>query len=278
MAGARYIILGENHDNADHHRLQADMLRRLVKAGRRPAVGFEMLDLDDEPTIAQHLAMAPRDAKGLGDALNWGKRGWPDWRYYQPIAQIALNAGLPIFAANLRRSTTRILRRQGIEGLPSELVHELGLDRPLPPDLRKRMANDIRQAHCGYALKDYLENMIAIQRARDTRMAERMIETGRGDGSVLVAGAGHGRTDYGVPAHLRAMGGDRSIFSLAFMEVQDGQSSPKEFAAGYEGGHLPFDYIWFTPRRNSQNPCDEFKNQLERLRETDQKSRKEDRP
>ena len=35
-AGARLVLLGEIHDNADHHRLQAEVLAALLKAGRTP--------------------------------------------------------------------------------------------------------------------------------------------------------------------------------------------------------------------------------------------------
>src|SRR3954465_13282726 len=43
LAATRFVLLGERHDNPDHHRLQARALSELVKAGRRPAVVFEML-------------------------------------------------------------------------------------------------------------------------------------------------------------------------------------------------------------------------------------------
>src|SRR5262245_26202422 len=40
---ARFVLLGEKHDNADHHRLQAWALQQLFASGRRPAVALEML-------------------------------------------------------------------------------------------------------------------------------------------------------------------------------------------------------------------------------------------
>src|SRR5262245_46508433 len=35
---ANFVMLGEIHNNADHHRMQARMVEALVRAGRRPAV------------------------------------------------------------------------------------------------------------------------------------------------------------------------------------------------------------------------------------------------
>src|ERR687898_3312211 len=62
LARADFVLLGERHDNPDHHMLQAQVLRSLIAVGRHPAVGFEMLGLDDTSIIAGHLAVAPNDA------------------------------------------------------------------------------------------------------------------------------------------------------------------------------------------------------------------------
>ena len=94
LARADFVLLGERHDNPDHHQLQAEVVRGLIALGRRPAVGFEMFSLDDAGAIAKHLALAPNDAAGLGRAVNWDKSGWPDWAMYQPIVEAALAAKL----------------------------------------------------------------------------------------------------------------------------------------------------------------------------------------
>ena len=266
LARARFVLLGENHDNPDHHRLQAELLHQLIDVGRRPAVGFEMLNIDDASAIAKHLATAPKNAAGLGDAVGWNQRGWPDWTFYQPIAQVALEAGLPIVGLNLRRSTVETLRRDGVAGLERSVVRQLDLDRPVPPNIGRKMADEIRNTHCGYALEDRLENMIIIQRARDARMADRMITAGRHDGMVLVVGAGHTRTDYGIPTHLRTNAREQTLVSLAFLEVQVGTNVPEAYAVGFARDMLPFDYVWFTPRRANLDPCEEFKTQLKRLK------------
>ena len=52
LARADFLLLGERHDNPDHHLLQAEVLRSLITVGRRPAVGFEMFGLDDATALA----------------------------------------------------------------------------------------------------------------------------------------------------------------------------------------------------------------------------------
>src|SRR5439155_748440 len=118
--------------NPDHHVLQAKLLRAMVEAGRRPAVGFEMLATDDAPAIVRYLARSPKDAAGLGDAVNWSRSGWPEWRFYQPIAQVALDASVPIVATNLSRAATDAVRRNGLPGLGPPLMSQLRLAEPTP--------------------------------------------------------------------------------------------------------------------------------------------------
>src|SRR4029434_10993771 len=65
LVASRYVLLGERHDNPDHHVLQAKLIRAMVEAGRRPAVGFEMLATDDAPAVVRYLARRPQDGARL---------------------------------------------------------------------------------------------------------------------------------------------------------------------------------------------------------------------
>jgi len=262
LARGRFVLLGEQHDNADHHRLQARLVRELVMAGRRPAVLLEMLDADQAPALARFLASHPTDAAGLDAAVDWKASGWPDWAWYRPIADAALAARLPIVAANLSRATTRSLARQGMGALdPGELA-ALGLDRPLSPVIETRMADEVREAHCGTVSEPTVSRMVLVQRARDAIMGARMVEAGREDGAVLIAGFGHARIDRGVPAQLARQAPGPSVVSLALLEVSAGLVEPGAYAAMFDGGILPFDYVWFTPRVDDIDPCEKFKEQL----------------
>lgn len=265
LARADFLLLGEKHDNPDHHRLQAEVLRSVIAAGRRPAVGFEMFSLDEAAAIAKHLARAPNDAAGLGSAVNWDKSGWPAWAMYQPIAAAALAAKLPIVAANLSAAAARKISREGAALDPSQR-RELGLDRPLPDAILARMANDIRSSHCGYGTEQGVNAMVTVQRARDAHMAHRLVAGATADGAVLIAGSGHARSDYGVPIYLAATVPGKRVVSIAFIEVEESKHEPLEYAQPSPGSPAPFDYLWFTPRVDDEAPCEKFKAQLERMK------------
>jgi uncharacterized iron-regulated protein len=255
LAPATFVLLGERHDNPDHHRLQAWVVRGLIAAGRRPAVAFEMFETTDAPAIARHLAAHPRDAAGLAAVVNWERSGWPPWSMYEPIAAAALEVGLPIVAANLPRASARALVRHGVDALAPAEAARLGLDRPLPPAVQAAMLAEMREAHCGRVPAALLDGMVLAQRARDAHMAERLAEAGRTDGAVLVAGAGHVRRDRGVPPRLAARVPGARIAAVGFVEVDDGRDEPGAYAPRFSAGELPFDYVWFTPRIESEPRC-----------------------
>ena len=60
LGRADIVLLGEKHDNADHHRLQDWVLRALIAKGRRPAVASAMFTAGKARASPAHLAKTPR--------------------------------------------------------------------------------------------------------------------------------------------------------------------------------------------------------------------------
>ena len=188
---------------------------------------------------------------------------------YQPIAEAALQAKLRIVPTNLPLATATKMTRNGLAALDPSMVRELGLDRPPPETVFARMAADIRDAHCGYAPEEIVKPMVDVQRARDAQMAESLIAAGDPDGAILVAGAGHVRNDYGIPIYLRAKAQEKRVISIAFVEVDAPKTEPQSYALSYPNAHLPFDYVWFTPRVDDEDPCEKFKSQFDRFKKAE---------
>jgi len=257
LTGARYVLLGEKHDNPDHHQIQAALVRALLASGRRPAIAFEQLTADQAPALARHLASAPRDAAGLAEAVNWKRSGWPDFALYQPIVEAALNAGVPVVAGNLGTATIRSVARGEPGAVPPELSTRYGLDRPLAPAAQARLTAEIRDAHCGHLPAARVDSMVLAQRARDATLADSLVSRADVDGGVLIAGVGHVRADHGVPLYLVARTPSVSIVVVAPLEARDGLTKPEDYAAQFDGA-LPFDFVWFTPRMDYKDPCAGF--------------------
>ena len=263
LAGARYVLLGEKHDNPDHHRLQAWVLEELRARGRAPVVAFEMLHAGQAEALARHLAERPGELAGLAEAVGWASSGWPEWSLYEPIFAAAVVAGWRLATANLPPAEVRRIATEGFAALGAERAAALGLDRPLGAAAEASLAAEIEASHCGHATPALVAGMSAAQRVRDAVMADALLAAGDG-GAVLIAGAGHVRRDRGVPWYLAARGVADRVVSLALVEVQDGVEDPQAARAGFDGS-LPFDYLWFTPRVDDEDPCEKFRAQLEKL-------------
>ena len=130
------------------------------------------------------------------------------------------------------------------------------------------MAQEIRAAHCGYASDTQINAMLLVQRARDAQMAESLTAAGQQDGAVLIAGAGHVRRDYGVPTYLSRSTPQASVISVAFLEVSGDRLDPSAYTARFSRPALPFDYVWFTPRVDDDDPCAAFAEQLKKLQQS----------
>ncbi|MES1184310.1 MAG: ChaN family lipoprotein [Myxococcales bacterium] len=254
LAMARFVLLGERHDNPDHHRLQARVVEGLAKAGRKPAVVFEMLEVSQQAAVDGYVATADANAAGFGAALGWQHTSWPPFREYQPIFEAAFAHRLPIFAGNLPQADAKALVKQGLPALSSERARELGLDLPFPAPLEASLLDELRSSHCGQLPESLLGPMALAQRARDAQMAQVLISAGGKDGAVLIAGGGHVRLDRGVPHQLARTAPGVSVASLVLREVRHGETNPKVYAA--EEG--PFDFVWFTPRGSDADPCADF--------------------
>jgi uncharacterized iron-regulated protein len=239
---AQVVFLGERHDNPDHHALQAHVLGRLIDAGRRPALVFEMIDQDQEDAL-EAWRRTGADLATLERTLHWDERGWPSFSWYAPLFEAAVAHDLPILPGN----PPRVLVRDIARGKAPDAVAALGLDRPLPKAAEKGLLDALRDGHCGMVPETALPAIALAQRAKDATMAlavTRALAEGA-DGVVVITGSEHARLDRGIPLALEAAPG---ILSIAFTEAPSGPTPPpKEL-----GAH---DLLWFTPGVDRGDPC-----------------------
>ena len=266
LAGSQVVLLGDKHDNPDHHRLQAEVVAALIPR-RRPAVVFEPISLDRRVALATALADPAPSAEGVIAAVAHDGQGW-DWKLYEPIVDLALRAGLPIVAGDLDPAWVRAMRRDGLRALDAALIERLGLNEPLlGPAARVAIAAEIRRDHCGHAPEAMLDRLVDMQRARDAQLGRAIADalTAGADGAVLIAGVGHVHRDLAVPLDLGRWAPAATLASVAFTEVPPGRTDASAVLAEEFGDHIPFDYVWFTPRVDLTDPCEQFRSQLERM-------------
>jgi uncharacterized iron-regulated protein len=230
-ATARYVILGETHDNPEHHRLQRDALEALAARGAPRALAMEQFDSEHQKALDAAQARGA-DAEALADAGHFDREGW-GWAMYRPLVEFARQQNWPLLAGNLSRAEARgIVAEPSRSGLP-----------PAEPRIRQVLEADMVHGHCGSRPDARrLAAMVEAQRARDARLAQALATRSPG---VLITGNGHARRDAGVPLYLPRT----DLVSIAILEVEAGKSAPQDYAAE------SFDYLWFTPRQPRRDPC-----------------------
>ena len=200
--GADSLLLGELHDNPNHHLVQARLLQNLVTSGRDVVVVWEMLRRDQQDIIDAYLAQPNADADGFAQRVGWAESGWPDWSFYRPIADVAIKAGLPMVAGGLEEGEVGRLIGQDLDAWGEAR----GWSVPaLNDEERDRHLTAVFDGHCGLVPKERLAPMVTVQRARDLSLAYAMLQTDQLTAAVLISGNGHVRSDIGVPHILRRM-------------------------------------------------------------------------
>ncbi|MEG0886386.1 MAG: ChaN family lipoprotein, partial [Janthinobacterium sp.] len=202
LAVAPRVLVGEKHDNPDHHALQLWLLRALQAQRPQSSLLLEMLQPEQQPLVDK--VQGQPVLADLPKVLAW-QEGW-DWQLYGPIVREALQQRVPLLAANLSPSEMRQAYRQ-----PASLKGE----RSNSPAVKAALLEQVRAGHCGMLPESQLPAMLAVQQQRDRRMAERLLSAPQP--ALLLAGAYHVRKDLGIPLHLADLGasGESKVLLLA---------------------------------------------------------------
>lgn len=256
MAKARFVLLGEAHDNPRHHEIEAWAVTALATANRRPALVAEMIAADQAPALELFFKEPRRSADGLDLFLKWNDSGWPAWSLYKPVFDAAARFGWPIRAGNLDRTRLPAMHQDGWAALPPEERQRLALPEALNDADMQRLAPAIIAGHCGHLPERLLSPFMEIQYARDAALARALADGAADtDGAVLIAGSEHVRLTSAAPAQLTRLGIPGAVFSLTMAEVKPGQDDPQAYAADFDSPTLPFSAVWFTAGAPRGDPC-----------------------
>jgi len=254
IVASDYLLLGETHDNIRHHQLQASVIDTLRQYRRDASVSFEMITDQQAELLKRHAVTSSSTLIAL---LQQAKSNWDYDTQYRVVFDSVLAAGYAIRPANLSRGKLRQMMKRGEEELPQEIKRVL-TQVPLSKQQRAVLQRDIVKSHCDMIPLEATGPMALAQRIRDAVMSRSLLQS-QHETKVLIAGAGHARTDRGVPLYLRRLDRDASIVSIVFREVDAEAVSMAPYLQRRDGQTLAFDYIWFTPAVETDDPCLGFK-------------------
>ena len=211
MAAADYLLLGESHDNLEHHRFQLHTLASIHALRPSLAIGFEMLPRSAQPALDQWVAGELSEAEFL-EASGW----YSVWGFnpdlYWPLFHYARLHQVPAIAMNVDRSLVRAVGQQGWAAIPAE--DRVGLSDPAPAsDAYRDWLFEIYSAHGrGTDISPEDEGFARFVEAQltwDRAMAEALFDfqTAHPDTLMVgILGSGHVRFGYGVPHQLQDLG------------------------------------------------------------------------
>ena len=251
LRAAHFRLLGEVHDNPDHHAIQAELLDAVGGAGIRPVVAFEQFDREYDAALQQRQAAGMLTADEVAEVVKFDRRGW-NWEFYRPLVDVALRYGMPLRAANLSRTAVGRIVKQTL----TLRGHENAFDSPWSADKEQELHDIIVEGHCGALPESMVPPMIGAQRARDSMLADALKNAGR-DGAVLITGNGHVRRDLAVPLYLQAATPALAICAVGLLEVDASRNEPAAYVA--TTATPEFDLVCFTPRWSRPDPCATFK-------------------
>lgn len=238
LAAAPVVLLGEKHDNPDHHALQLWLLDALAAQRQQGAVVMEMLTVDQQSQVdavqtQMRQGTVPAD---IPAALNWHK-GW-DWQQYGEFVRPVLSQPYPLLAGNLNRDALMQIYRQPpvLKGIAST-----------QNDVTQRLSAQIRESHCNKLPEAQLPAMLAVQQQRDRTMAQVVLDAPKP--ALLIAGAYHVRYDFGVPLHLHDLQAAAGTTPALQQRVLIFAEADQEIDAGAA------DFIWYTPAVAEKDYC-----------------------
>lgn len=223
MAQREVVLLGEQHDDADHHRWQLQTLAALH--ARRPdmVIGFEMFPRRVQSVLDRWVAGELSEAQFL-DEVEWGKVWSMPAELYLPLFHFARLNRIPMVALNVEQTLTRKIAAQGWDAVPE--AEREGVGRAATPvesyvdflfGVHRAHARSqpphpaLGPKHSDTAFRNFVDSQLTWDRAMAEALAGalRPAEAAAAPLVVGIVGSGHVRYGHGVAHQLRDLGVSR---------------------------------------------------------------------
>lgn len=232
LDGVGLVLVGEEHDSIEAHRVQLGVIAALYGRGRSVAIGLEMLPITVQPALDRWSAGELSEDELLA-AVDWYEHWGLPWGYYRDVFVFAREHGLPVFALNVPRAVVRAVGRGAAEELPPELARHVPPAVDLASDDHRTLIRALFAQEAGMhgGLDDErFEAMFAAQATWDAAMAHAAVRAlaglpGRDPVLVVLVGSGHVAYGLGVERQARAWL-ERPSASVVPLPVQGDDGEP----------------------------------------------------
>ena len=206
------VLLGEMHDNPEHHRWQLQVLAALHAMRPDMVIGFEMFPRRVQKALDQWVAGEFSEVQFLA-AADWDAVWSTDASLYMPLFHFARMNRVPMVALNIDARLRRATSQKGFDGVPeSEREGVMPPAAPSTADLDYLLPfygeHDRGGRKKGEISRDDpdFRRFVESQQLWDRAMAQAIHSALDRPGRPLVVGimgSGHIKYGYGVPHQLK---------------------------------------------------------------------------
>ncbi len=250
LAGARLILVGESHTNADFHLAQLRVIQELRRSGREVMIGLEMFP-ESEQRWLDAWTEGSLTEEGFLRLARWYRNWGYNWAYYRDIFLLARDQHLRMFALNAPREVVSAVGRKGLAGLTPEerarIAPRVDIESPEHRTLIRSFFGEDDPLHSNMP-KEQLDRMYEAQCTWDATMghnAAKVLKEHGGPGAALVVLVGSGHVAYGLGIQRQiegALEGKAPVMSVIPVPVKDEDGKPLETVrASYA------DFLWGVP-------------------------------
>lgn len=201
MAKRDVVLLGEHHDNADHHRWQLQTLAALHAQRPRMVIGFEAFPRRTQPVLDKWVAGSLTTAQLLAE-VKWDEIWNVPAELYLPLFEFARLNRIPMAALNVERSLTEAIAAKGWDAVPE--AEREGVSRPAAAP--KAYRDSLEAIHKEHKVDRPFEYFLQAQQTWDRAFAQGLATHARGALAVGIIGSGHLRDGHGVALQLADLG------------------------------------------------------------------------
>ena len=208
LAAKHVVLLGERHDDADHHRWQLQVIAALHAQQLNLVIGMEMLPRRAQPVLDQWVAGGLTESELLA-RTEWARVWGFDASMYLPILHFARLNRIPVAAVNVDRAIVSEVGAKGFAAVPEERREGVGAPAAARRAYRDRLEQVFKEHGSSSDGAAAFDRFVEAQLFWDRAFAEALAAAARRPGEPLVVGimgSGHLAHGDGVPHQLADLG------------------------------------------------------------------------
>jgi uncharacterized iron-regulated protein len=220
LLAARVIAVGEKHDEASHHLVQAKVLSAVAERDSNLVVGLEMVSQDQQSALDDFRSGKTSEA----DFAVWWKKHWGfDYSVYKPIFDAARAKDLKIVGLNAPIALVKAVAKKGLSGLTPE--ERAALPSSIQESADARYQAFVKDSLSGHGLPpEAVSRMIEAQAVWNETMGAKTAELAAASRVLVIAGQGHMLWRAGIPESAARRGAGPAVVVLPY--PLDGESLP----------------------------------------------------